>query len=79
LHRFPQLIEERKEYNVPTFLAFADYERAPKRVNRNELRNIMAERDFLQHLGRTVQNPFHETQKTVQTEGEDDGEKETVL
>jgi hypothetical protein len=62
LHRLSQLIEERN------FLVFGDYERVSNRVNRNELRNIMAERGFLQHLGRAVQSPFHETQITVQRE-----------
>jgi hypothetical protein len=51
-----QLIEKRKEYNIPIFLGFADYEKAFDRVNHNKLWSVMIKKGFLQYLIRAVQS-----------------------
>jgi hypothetical protein len=65
-----QLIEKRKEYNIPIFLGFVDYEKAFDRVNRNKLWSIMIKRGFPQHLIRAVQSLYHETEIIIERGGE---------
>jgi hypothetical protein len=65
-----QLIKKRKEYNIPIFLGFVDYEKAFDRVNRNKLWSIMIKRGFPQHLITAVQSLYHETQIIIKREGE---------
>jgi hypothetical protein len=73
-----QLIEKRKEYNIPVFLGFVDYEKAFDRANRNNLWSIMIKRGFLQHLIRAVQSLYHETQIIIEREGEKGDKKISI-
>ena len=43
-----QILEKHREYNIPTFILFVDFEKAFDKINRNELWNIMKKKDVLQ-------------------------------
>jgi hypothetical protein len=44
------IIEKRREYNLPTYLLFIDYEKAFDRVGRNKLWAILHNKGYPQHI-----------------------------
>lgn len=72
-----QLIEKRKEHNLPTFLAFIDYEKAFDKVNRNKLWNIMI-KSYPQHLVRAIQSLYHENQIMIEINGKRNNTKKAI-
>lgn len=53
-----QLIEKRKEFNLPTFFAFIDYEKAFDRVDRSILWKILENKGIPSHLIRVIQSLY---------------------
>ena len=53
-----QIIEKHREYNLPTFMAFIDYEKAFDRVNRCTLWDILETYGIPQHLIRSIQSLY---------------------
>jgi hypothetical protein len=51
-----QLIKKRREFNLPTYILFIDYEKAFDKVPLGRLWNIMKSRGFLDHIVKTVQS-----------------------
>ena len=49
-----QLLEKRKEINLPLYIAFIDYVKAFDKVKRNKLWEIMKDRGFPSHLIREI-------------------------
>jgi hypothetical protein len=59
----------KKEYQLPSVLAFVDYEKAFNRADRNKLWNVMMDRGVRHHLIRAVQSRHHETPIIVERKG----------
>lgn len=53
-----QLIEKRKEFNLPTYFTFIDYEKAFDKVNRYKLWEILKSRGIPSHLIRAIQSLY---------------------
>lgn len=53
-----QLIEKRREFNLPTYFAFIDYEKAFDRVDRELLWDILFNRGVPPHLIKTIQSLY---------------------
>jgi uncharacterized alpha-E superfamily protein len=51
-----QLIQERREFNLPTYILFIDYEKAFDRVPRRKLWNVLKNKGFPHHIVKTVQS-----------------------
>jgi hypothetical protein len=51
-----QLIQKRREFNLPTYILFIDYENAFDRVPQGKLWNIMKNKGFPDHIVKTVQS-----------------------
>jgi hypothetical protein len=53
-----QLIQKRREFNLPTYILFIDYEKAFDRMPRGMLWNIMNNKGFPDHIVKTVQSLY---------------------
>jgi hypothetical protein len=51
-----QLIQKRRELNLPTYKLSIDCEKVFDRVPEGKLRNIMKNKEFPDHIVKTVQN-----------------------
>jgi hypothetical protein len=60
-----QLIQKRREFNLPTYILFIDYGKAFDRVPRGKLWNIMKNKGFSDHIVKTVQSLYINTRITV--------------
>lgn len=56
-----QIIEKHREYNIPTCIAFIDYEKAFDTVKRDKLWEILIERGIPKHLITTIQCLYKNT------------------
>jgi hypothetical protein len=56
-----QLLEKRKEFNLPIFLLFIDYEKAYNNPNRNLLWKILQDDKIPPQLIKAIQNLYKET------------------
>ena len=64
-----QLIEKRREYNLSTYIAFVDFDKAFDRVSREKLWEIMFLRGYPPHLIRTIQSLYHKTKIFISVDG----------
>jgi hypothetical protein len=53
-----QIIEKHREYNIPTYIAFIDLEKAFDTVNRAKLWEILQNKGIQRYLIRTVQSMY---------------------
>lgn len=53
-----QLTEERREFNLPLYIAFIDYVKAFDRLDREILWDIMVARGFPSHVIRAIQSLY---------------------
>lgn len=53
-----QLIQKRREFNLPTCILFIDYEKAFDRLSRNKLWEIMSDKGFPEHIVKVVQSLY---------------------
>jgi hypothetical protein len=60
-----QLIQKRREFNLPIFLLFIDCEKAFDRVPRGKLWNIMKNKGFPDHIAKTVQSLYINTRTKI--------------
>jgi hypothetical protein len=60
-----QLSQKRREFNLPTYVLFIDYEKAFDRVPRGKLWNIMKNKGFPDHTVKTVQSLYINTRKKI--------------
>lgn len=56
-----QLIEKRREFNLPLYIAFIDYVKAFDRLDREILWDIMVARGFPSHVIRAIQSLYIST------------------
>jgi hypothetical protein len=56
-----QVIQKRREFNLPTYILFIDYEKAFDRVLQGKLWNIMKNKGFPDHIVKTVQSLYINT------------------
>ena len=61
-----QLIEKRREYQLPTYIAFIDFEKAFDRVNRSKLWAVMARKGIPQHQIRAIQSLYVENKVLIE-------------
>ncbi|KAJ4450607.1 hypothetical protein ANN_02033 [Periplaneta americana] len=71
-----RLIEKRREFNLPTYLLFVDFEKAFDRVNRAKLWAIMKERGYPHHLIKSIQSLYEETKIVIKA---DEKKSEEIL
>ena len=55
-----QIIEEHREFNIPTYIAFVDFEKTFDMIDREELFKIITE-GYPEHLMRMVQSMYNNT------------------
>lgn len=56
-----QIIQKRREFNLPTYMLFIDYEKAFDRLIQRKLWEIMNERGYPEHLIRVIQSLYFAT------------------
>jgi hypothetical protein len=56
-----QLIKKRKEFNLPTYIMFIDYEKVFDRVPQGKLWNIVKNKGFPDHIVESVQSLYINT------------------
>jgi hypothetical protein len=49
-----QLIEKHREYNIPTYIAFINYEKAFDTISRTKLWKVLNSKGIPQHLIRAI-------------------------
>lgn len=57
-----QIIQKRREFNLPTYMMFVDYEKAFDRVKRDKLWEIMYDKCYPIHLIRVIQSMYNNTE-----------------
>ena len=62
-----QIIEKHREYNIPTYMLFIDFEKAFDQVNRNKLWGIMKQKGIPQHLITAIKSLYVENQIKIET------------
>jgi sorting nexin-29 len=63
------IIEKRREYNLPTYLLFIDYEKAFDRVDRNKLWTILNNKGCPQHLINIIKVLYNNSNFCLHIEG----------
>lgn len=56
-----QMIEKNREYNIPTYIAFIDYNKAFDTVNRQKLWEVLRSKGIPDHLIRVIQGLYSNT------------------
>jgi hypothetical protein len=60
-----QLIEKHCEYNIPTYIAFIDYEKALDTISRTKLWKVINSKCIPQHLIRAIQSLYVNTKINI--------------
>ena len=66
-----QIIQQRREFNLETHIAFIDYLKAFDRIHRDKLWHIMEKRGYPMHLIRTVQALYKKHKIIIETYSEE--------
>lgn len=61
-----QLIQKRREFNLPTYILFIDYEKAFDSVIRNKLWNIMENKGYPKHIIKVIQSLYRKTYISIE-------------
>lgn len=64
-----QLIQKRREFNLPTCILFIDYQKAFDRLSRNKLWEIMYDKGFPGHIVKVVQSLYFKSEIMIDKGG----------
>jgi hypothetical protein len=60
-----QILEKRREFNLPTFIIFVDYEKAYDSSNRGKLWQILRDEDIPTQLLKAIQSLYQNSKISV--------------